>query len=554
MSEHNLDTLDSLLNPPSILDKLDDELRDEFWGIVNRIETDYKTYLDSPESMPQELKEGLEGVLPEDFEAELARACVVQGIADLSDQNTASDEDKRVVNEFREIAFNHIAPSPESQEQDGLPELTDEFKAEMKTELHGLADAYATKLAKESDRSLGQLFHELSARRVKEDLSDMMGGIATILSDECDRLGASKEQRDQLIEQALQDVTDRVVSEMADARLKDYEESSTAKQFVYKKWEQWNGEGFRGKLKKGAVFAFAGIGMGAVIAPLAGAVAGAGIIGTATAISARSLLRGLASSHLDNKSDAPRRADLQNDEIIHALKEFKTSREKNRSLDKPPIVRGASSAELLGVIDKKVEKYRKRNRNRILGGTAIAMSAGLVSGTLADFMTQSAFAGSPNGSDTMTDLRAINEAGRQDMGSALPANLDTIGRQDMGPAFTDVGSGDFRQDMGPAIGVDAQDISNPTGRGEMFNGYHGTRELTPQGQKAILKDLSGHRVKAGESLWSLSERALEAKGITNPTVYEIDATKDMLLSELNHSSAVDAKGMLQAGAVLRFPG
>lgn len=91
-----------------------------------------------------------------------------------------------------------------------------------------------------------------------------------------------------------------------------------------------------------------------------------------------------------------------------------------------------------------------------------------------------------------------------------------------------------------------------TPREQVFDGRLGARELTPEGREMIMDELNGHTVKPGDTVWGLSERMLEEQGIKNPTVYEIDATKDMLLSELKSSGYVDSRGWLSVGDTIKL--
>lgn len=89
-------------------------------------------------------------------------------------------------------------------------------------------------------------------------------------------------------------------------------------------------------------------------------------------------------------------------------------------------------------------------------------------------------------------------------------------------------------------------------RNELFDGRLGTRELTPEGREALAEQLDGYHVKPGDSVWSLSEQFLHEQGVDNPTTYEIDATKDVLLKELQASGNADSRGWLTAGDTINI--
>lgn len=106
---------------------------------------------------------------------------------------------------------------------------------------------------------------------------------------------------------------------------------------------------------------------------------------------------------------------------------------------------------------------------------------------------------------------------------------------------------------GPAVEPSPPDTTDAlNGRGDVFNGYMGTRALTPEAIDLMNEQLNGYTVKPGDSVWSLSEDFLQSQGIEHPTVYEIDATKDVLLKELRAEGLADARGWLSVGDTLRI--
>jgi hypothetical protein len=87
-------------------------------------------------------------------------------------------------------------------------------------------------------------------------------------------------------------------------------------------------------------------------------------------------------------------------------------------------------------------------------------------------------------------------------------------------------------------------------RGELFTGFHGTRELTEVGRQQMFEALDGYTVKSGDSVWNLAEQTLHDQGIKHPTVFEVDTVKDDMLHELRSNNQVDARGWLSVGTEL----
>ncbi len=89
-------------------------------------------------------------------------------------------------------------------------------------------------------------------------------------------------------------------------------------------------------------------------------------------------------------------------------------------------------------------------------------------------------------------------------------------------------------------------------RSEIFDNRIGARSLTDEGRSALFKSLDGHVVQPGDTVWDLSEEKLKQSGISNPTVFEIDATKDVILRELKGNGLVKENGFLTTGTRLRL--
>jgi len=75
----------------------------------------------------------------------------------------------------------------------------------------------------------------------------------------------------------------------------------------------------------------------------------------------------------------------------------------------------------------------------------------------------------------------------------------------------------------------------------------GATEFNDAGLGHFNQWVSGHTVQPGESVWKLSQDYLQANGVKNPSVYQIDAVKDSVLAEFSAKGLVDSNGWLMAG-------
>jgi hypothetical protein len=81
----------------------------------------------------------------------------------------------------------------------------------------------------------------------------------------------------------------------------------------------------------------------------------------------------------------------------------------------------------------------------------------------------------------------------------------------------------------------------------LFTGDLGTTTLTPGGLEGLSNWAEGYNVKSGDTVWGLAEQYLHAQGVNSPSVYQIDATKDVMLAKLQEHGMVSGNGWLQAG-------
>lgn len=124
-----------------------------------------------------------------------------------------------------------------------------------------------------------------------------------------------------------------------------------------------------------------------------------------------------------------------------------------------------------------------------------------------------------------------------------------------GEAIGDWFQGDAVQaENGPAepdSGGAGSETDNGTGEvttSELFEGAAGTTEFTPEGLEDLKHWIDGYEVQQGDTVWDdVSREYLEHKGITDPSVYQIDAVKDSVLA---NTEIADAKGWLYTGDVI----
>ena len=87
-------------------------------------------------------------------------------------------------------------------------------------------------------------------------------------------------------------------------------------------------------------------------------------------------------------------------------------------------------------------------------------------------------------------------------------------------------------------------------RNELFDGNRGSRSLTNANAEHLKEFLSDYKVKANDDkgVWGISEKYLHSQGIKNPTVYEIDSTKDFILN----NSPLTENSVLHPGDTIKL--
>lgn len=413
-----------------------------------------------------------------------------------------------------------------SSENSPKPELGYEAKAALNEDLEGITAKYAELVAERSKRMIEGANTRKDIDAAKEELSDMLGGLATLLMDELEAEGVSWDDIPGQIDTFIAEQTDEVLQKMEAHRMEEYDNARPIMKKFYDKWAQWGEQGTKGKLKKAAAFALPGAAFGAALVPLAGVVGFGAVTGALAVTGARSVGRRLAGAHLDKRADAKKVAQAQREDIRGEI----------------DAVENAAHTDILAIIDERSEVYRKQNLRRTAGGLAIALSVGLLTAKGADILADNV--------DNWS-FGKLGELGKSDVDAPEGGNdivkpdMDGDGTPDALDRDRDGDGVNNGRDYAPNDpNVSEAPVST---RDQLFDGRFGARELTSEGRAALAEQLNGYTVKPGDSVWSLSEQFLADQGIQNPTVYEIDATKDMLLGELRASGDVDSRGWLSVG-------
>lgn len=96
-------------------------------------------------------------------------------------------------------------------------------------------------------------------------------------------------------------------------------------------------------------------------------------------------------------------------------------------------------------------------------------------------------------------------------------------------------------DFGPTI-PEGNGGTDTLTRNELFDGSGGSRRMTGENAQNLDKFLDSYTVRDSDNrgVWGISEKYLRLQGVSNPTVFEIDAVKDHILrhSSLTNSSII----------------
>lgn len=438
------------------------------------------------------------------------------------------------------------AKSPSVQQKLEIDPALDAYKERdlLVENVNTLTSKYAELVARRSGRMIEGAKTRRDIIATQAELSDVIGAVATELMDELESDGNDWQEVVRQIDEFIVDQTDTVLKQMEERRLDAYNNARPLMKAFYDKWAQWGNEKgliTKGKMKKVAVFAVPGAAAGAILMPVAGAIGvGAGAFGLA-AMGGRSIARRLAGAKLDSIAKVKDVASEQRIDIKHRIETANAT--PVAATDAPEENDAGKNIEFIDIISARSEAYRKRNLRRTAGGIAIAMTAGLVSGTVADAL----------------DGRFDNIWTRDSAEVPLrPGDEPTIAGPDIVDAeptqpYQVIPGVEIEKDTGGGPDVPGGSTEPTlTPRESLFDGRLGGRELTPAGRDAFADQFNGYEVKSGDTVWGLSEKFLQDQGVENPTVYEIDATKDAMLRELRATDSVDSRGWLSVGDKIRI--
>lgn len=454
----------------------------------------------------------------------------LRGMLDNGDDEPSADDLERTADELKEAA------QQKRLEEEAYRATEEEVSHE--EELMGNSGEKFVKLTAERTR---HLFERSKTREqinnAKEEASDALAAIATSMYLELSDAGVPEDEIVRQIDEFVAGQADEMANQMEAEYKAEYDNASPVMKRLYDKWSLWGEQGMKGKIKKAAVLAPGLIAIGA-----AGSVAGGAVLGGAAGVGIALLGKSVGRQLLRNKLD---RASNVDEHAAERVGDFKADAEVN--------------AAIFDALDASSDKYRKRNRNRMIGGVAVSMVAGAALGGAAGFV-----------GDVVRDHVDLGKVGEKlgDAASAVKGKYEAFqaDRRDGGLIDSDfLGEGPESTDTplpadvspdtgGPDVGSDGgpAEAPTPTSREAIFDGFHATRELTPDGKEAILDNLNNYKVQPGDTIWDVSEKMLEEQGMKNPSVYEIDATKDFLIRELQDQGYADSRGWLNAGDTIKL--
>lgn len=332
-------------------------------------------------------------------------------IADNEWYADSEDADGKVTPSGRELLRARLAgekPTAPSQVDQYKP--TDESLLDNESETAAINMRFAELVAERSKRSFERASKTNEINDLRDELSDMIGAVATEMMLVLEEKGMTESQIANEIDKFVGEQMELTVSEIELNRAADYEKRSPVIRRALDKWVSWGEprhkfltrERFKGNLKKAAVFAVPGAVIGAVAAPLVGAIGGGIVAGGLAAAGARSIGRHLMGARIDAaanaKSIATEQADKNREHIAsHA---------------------DAAHTELLGLFDQQSEVYRKINRRRLIGGTAIAVAAGALGGTLSQVIANEGNIAFGKLGGLVSDRFGDNSGGQSQVGSS----------------------------------------------------------------------------------------------------------------------------------------
>jgi hypothetical protein len=226
-----------------------------------------------------------------------------------------------------------------------------------------------------------------SIKRKGEDLSDIMAGLASDMYFKLEQKGMDHEAIVRQIDTFIAEQTEFVLSELEARRMQEYNDAKPWKKKLFDTWASWKEDNrwiSKDKLKSNMTLAVpaaaVGVGAAALTTPLVGAV-GAGV---AIAAGARSLTRHLAGAKLDKHNT--RVVNKQTEEMRNELAKKYSDNDDTDSREAETTTSKERTIDLVEYVNERTDAMRKRSRNRMLAGTAIAVTVGLVSSKAADVL------------------------------------------------------------------------------------------------------------------------------------------------------------------------
>ena len=344
------------------------------------------------------------------------------------------------------------------------------------------------------------------------------------------------------------DITDEEI----DHKLANFHEAKLRLQGLRAQHEIVNGPGKFGKLSKlnnKATEWFAGlsrkqkiaVGVGGIVVGAAAglAVAAAGtVLGGAAGVIGGGLLAG----GKVYKTTAQTRAGLHRNTTVVDKADFKNANGSYKSIDE---LRAQSSASFKKSLDQRAEKADKINKKaKWMTIASVAMLGAGVAGHI-DVVHDAYKAVEGQIADYwgFGDHHDITPPVDRQGGGSGSNPVSPLGSGDVNPNHQY--SFPHHDDVGPvappAPVLPPEVVPQDMGGATEFNGA---------GLNHFNQWVNGHTVQPGESVWKLSQDYLQANGVKDPSVYQIDAVKDKVLAELSAKGLVDGNGWLSAGQQL----
>lgn len=336
------------------------------------------------------------------------------------------------------------------------------------------------------------------------------------------------------------------------------------------KFIEWMNRGGRGKrFLKGMAFSggFAVVGAATAGVGLGAFAAGAGIT---AAVGSRVAL-------YSARVDANRRG-TSNETSQEAAQILAT--QANQGVEQAREDQTRSSSDLMEAVAIRQEAFeqdtqqQQKERRKSLGKGALIAAGSLVAGRLAaEGASEAAAWWNAGGQEWTQDQFNRGVEGAQDAGRATGEAIQDA-HQDIQQSeqnATDISDhrdaqagGGEQQPGGSEQQPGGQGLpeTGPVNAAEFFSGEAGTVEFSEAGVESMLGHLDGYTVQQGDTIWGLSEQYLQANGVENPSVYQVDAVKDKMVPVLqeagyaeydqNAHDGVYTEGWLRAGDTFEF--